>query len=453
MFPPSRRGGGRELAAWLAVAALVAVALAVAATAAPSGIAGHAAAAGATGTVASSQGSGITDTNLSGAGVATRQDNTTYVWKDGHTVFRTTVFPLNGSGTHDVCLGLLEGNETVRHHGCQETDVKSYGTRATFDLQELGANGTGDHEFVVLLQRGDQHDSARLPITVVERDGDLDGDDLSNEDEIANGTEIANKDTDNDTLMDGLELTNYECSPTSADTDGDGLRDPAEEQEGTDCRNPDTDGDGLSDKEEVDRGTDPTTRDSDGDGLSDPEEVNEYDTDPLDPDTDGDGISDGQEIDQGTDPLESETPGGARGPIEALGGLTGRFAPVVYGLGLLLLVGVAAAAYTRYEEGWGAPGSGSVGGPGNGVGTDGGAAESGGVTDPELLSPEQHVHQLLEINGGQMRQSDIVEQTDWSKAKVSRTLSSMEDDDAIKRVRIGRGNVVTYPGTDPGEER
>lgn len=448
----SREGGGPGITAWLGVAVLVAVALAVVATVAPPGIVGHAAAAGGTASAETLQASGITDTNLSGPGVAARQDNTTYVWKDGHTVFRTTVFPLDGSGTHEVCLGLLEENETVRHHGCQETDVKSYGTRTSFDMEELGANGTGDHEFVVLLERGDQHDSARLPITVVERDGDVDGDDLSNEDEIANGTKIANKDTDNDTLMDGLELTNYGCSPTSADTDADGLRDPAEGQEGTNCRKPDTDGDGLSDGEEVNLGTDPTKADSDDDGLSDPQEVNDYETDPLDPDTDGDGISDGQEVEQGTDPLEPETPGGARGPIEALGGLTGRFAPVVYGLGLILLVGVAAAAYTQYEEGWGDPGSGSVGGPGNGVGTDGGAAESEDVTDPDLLSPEQHVHQLLEINGGQMRQSDIVEQTDWSKAKVSRTLSSMEDDDAIKRVRIGRGNVVTYPGNDPGEE-
>lgn len=442
-----RRGGGPGITAWLA---MVVVALAVATTVAPVGLAGQAAASSSAAVDAGAQDSGITDTSLSGSGVAVRQENKTYVWKDGHTVFRTTVFPLNGSGTHDVCLRLTEGNETVRDHGCQETDVKSYGTRATFDLEELGANGTGDHEFVVTLERGDRSDRARLPVTVVGRDGDVDGDGLSNEDEVANGTRIANADTDDDSLTDGLELTNYDCSPTSADTDGDGLRDPAEVERGTDCRNPDTDGDGLSDKEEVDLGTDPLARDSDDDGLSDPEEVNRYDTDPQDPDTDGDGTPDGEEVAQGTDPHASPTPGGDRGPIEALGGLAGRFAPIAYGLGLLLLVGVAAAAYTHFEEG--EPAGGGAGGPGDGVGTDGGGAETTGVTDPELLSPEQHVLELLEVNGGQMRQSDIVERTDWSKAKVSRTLSSMEEEDAIKRVRIGRGNVVTYPGNDPGED-
>ncbi len=47
----------------------------------------------------------------------------------------------------------------------------------------------------------------------------------------------------------------------------------------------------------------PTTLDSDNDGLSDAEE-NLYGTDPKNPDTDGDGYSDGVEIESGYDPLK-----------------------------------------------------------------------------------------------------------------------------------------------------
>lgn len=54
------------------------------------------------------------------------------------------------------------------------------------------------------------------------------------------------------------------------DTDGDGLRNSAESDYGTDPDNEDTDGDGLSDGEEVfETGSDPTLHDTDGDGVHD----------------------------------------------------------------------------------------------------------------------------------------------------------------------------------------
>jgi len=56
---------------------------------------------------------------------------------------------------------------------------------------------------------------------------------------------------------------------------------------------------------------------------------------------------------------------------------------------------------------------------------------------------------LLESNGGRLPQSDIVEETDWSKAKVSRLLSKMEDDGQIKKINLGRKNLIALAGEEP----
>ncbi len=63
--------------------------------------------------------------------------------------------------------------------------------------------------------------------------------------------------------------------------------------------------------------------------------------------------------------------------------------------------------------------------------------------DEELLSDEERVIRLLEANDGRMKQATIVVETDWSNAKVSQLLSSMEEDDEIEKLRIGRENLIT----------
>jgi len=85
---------------------------------------------------------------------------------------------------------------------------------------------------------------------------------------------------------------------------------------------------------------------------------------------------------------------------------------------------------------------------------DGGAAADAGepvsaVTEEELLSDDERVIILLEENGGRMKQVDIVEETDWSKSKVSMLLSDMEDDDQISKLRVGRENIVSLTGNEP----
>ncbi|HEL2552573.1 TPA: GA module-containing protein [Streptococcus suis] len=99
------------------------------------------------------------------------------------------------------------------------------------------------------------------------------------------------------------------------DTDGDGISDRQETENGTDPSKVDSDNDGFSDKEEVESGTDPTKADSkpassetdtDGDGISNEDEVARG-TDPNKSDTDGDGFSDQEEITAGSNPTKADS--------------------------------------------------------------------------------------------------------------------------------------------------
>ena len=106
------------------------------------------------------------------------------------------------------------------------------------------------------------------------------------------------------------------------DLDGDGLTNAQEVALGTNPNKPDTDGDGLSDGVETNTGvfvsagntgTNPLRSDTDGDGLSDGVETNtgvyssafHTGTHPLVADTDGDGRSDGAEVASGISPLDN----------------------------------------------------------------------------------------------------------------------------------------------------
>ncbi|QSG14289.1 helix-turn-helix transcriptional regulator [Halapricum desulfuricans] len=77
------------------------------------------------------------------------------------------------------------------------------------------------------------------------------------------------------------------------------------------------------------------------------------------------------------------------------------------------------------------------------------SAGSSAVEPQEVLSDSERVKSLLDEHSGRMRQSEIVEATDWSKSKVSMLLSDMEDDDEITKLRVGRENIVSLPGHEP----
>lgn len=72
-----------------------------------------------------------------------------------------------------------------------------------------------------------------------------------------------------------------------------------------------------------------------------------------------------------------------------------------------------------------------------------GPSESTDPVDPELLSDEERVERMLVDHGGRMKQATIVEETNWSSAKVSQLLSEMEENGQIEKLRIGRENLIS----------
>jgi hypothetical protein len=71
------------------------------------------------------------------------------------------------------------------------------------------------------------------------------------------------------------------------------------------------------------------------------------------------------------------------------------------------------------------------------------------VPEEELLSDEDRVLKLLEENGGRMKQVNIVENTEWSKSKVSMLLSDMAEEGLISKLRVGRENIISKAGEEP----
>jgi len=158
--------------------------------------------------------------------------------------------------------------------------------------------------------------------------------------------------------------------------------------------------------------------------------------------TDGGGAGDGG---AGTDGTVTASPDGAASE----GG------PPLWPLAVLLaalLVG-GAVAYRRGALGDGADGSGPPrddSGGGTTPPTDGGeSAASPVVSDAELMTDEDRVLALLSESGGRMKQVDIVEETGWSKSKVSMLLSEMDEEGQISKLRVGRENIISRAGDEP----
>lgn len=67
------------------------------------------------------------------------------------------------------------------------------------------------------------------------------------------------------------------------------------------------------------------------------------------------------------------------------------------------------------------------------------------IEQENLLSSEEQILALLDACEGRMWQQDVVTETGFSPAKVSRDLSKLEADGKIARVRKGRENIVVDP--------
>lgn len=144
-----------------------------------------------------------------------------------------------------------------------------------------------------------QSDEAGIAISVTHVPGaDSDGDGMPDLYEVQNGLNPELNDAASDADGDGLtnlDELNRGLRAGHSDTDADALNDGAELAAGTDPLNPDTDGDGIRD------GVDPNPlrndSDIDGDGIADQD----------DPDMDNDGLTNTDEIARATDPRLFDT--------------------------------------------------------------------------------------------------------------------------------------------------
>jgi hypothetical protein len=182
-------------------------------------------------------------------------------------------------------------------------------TNANFVNVDLGgAPGNDDWTFIFSARVGGANEDLfidNLVITTAVAAVDTDGDGLSDTYENDNGLDP------NDDGTIGETSPGAKDGPNGAlgDLDGDGLSNIDERDNGTLPNNDDTDGDTLSDGEEAAGAgarppTNPLLADSDADGLDDLVETNtgifidanNTGTNPIVADTDGDGLNDGQEV-------------------------------------------------------------------------------------------------------------------------------------------------------------
>ncbi len=156
--------------------------------------------------------------------------------------------------------------------------------------------------------------AAFLVVTLGNRSGsqgpDRDRDGLSDEAEVAIGTNPDAFDTDGDTIPDGFEVFGTYTRAERADSDGDGTPDNVELNLDDLEIYGDRDGDGLRNgQERASFGSDPDRADSDGDGFDD---IYEYyywtamnDASHPDRDSDQDGQPDAFETANHTDPMSA----------------------------------------------------------------------------------------------------------------------------------------------------
>lgn len=63
--------------------------------------------------------------------------------------------------------------------------------------------------------------------------------------------------------------------------------------------------------------------------------------------------------------------------------------------------------------------------------------------DPELLSNEERVVDVLERHGGRAKQQAVVEELGWTEAKTSQVVTRLREDGTIESFRLGRENVLS----------
>ncbi|WP_276300989.1 helix-turn-helix transcriptional regulator [Halorussus lipolyticus] len=154
----------------------------------------------------------------------------------------------------------------------------------------------------------------------------------------------------------------------------------------------------------------------------------------------------------GGDNATETTPNGATGPSSG-----DDWSPLMMFIGAVVVLLGLAAAFAWRQGDFGSFAS-DTDNPGDDDGSSGGGAAAANnestpnepsVSDEELLTDEARVKKLLDENGGRMKQVNIVDETGWSKSKVSMLLSEMEEDGEISKLRVGRENIISLEGHEP----
>jgi len=139
-----------------------------------------------------------------------------------------------------------------------DSGVDSDGDGLTDCQEERGVAGRGGRVFT---------SNPQVPDT--DGDGLLDGEEIGPRRTLGELDILWWEDLLEGTDIGDLAFHTVHSDPRAADSDGDGLPDPAEADLSTDAFDADSDNDGLSDATEIDLGTDPTDRDTDRDRHDD----------------------------------------------------------------------------------------------------------------------------------------------------------------------------------------
>ncbi|ELZ89476.1 hypothetical protein C453_00330 [Haloferax elongans ATCC BAA-1513] len=384
-----------------------------------------------------------------------QSSDSAYLWEAESNSLEVTFNALNESNHYKLCVQDEDGEQI----SCQDKSAAKGTQSVTFEYENLSAFEKSTNVTVVLWNnypgQPEKLGTDTVNVSIIEKQGDIDSDELSNVNELSNNTSMFLMDTDKDSLEDGAEVKNYGTSPTDADTDGDNLGDAMELSNSLSPTNADTDGDGIPDGVENRLGTPPKdpTADTDNDGLNDAYEY-AHDSNPVVADTDGDGLRDGLETKLGTKIDDARTT-----PLLLFAG------------GALLGVVTVGTRWVRAAEMY--PSSGLLNRVMSNQKADDNAAvepeseprpetkpdthqssQRPGLSDTQepskpILTDEDRVVQLLRENDGWVYQSTIVESNNWSKSKVSRLLSRMCDDGTIEKISVGRQNIVAEKGSMP----
>lgn len=136
--------------------------------------------------------------------------------------------------------------------------------------------------------------------------------------------------------------------------------------------------------------------------------------------------------------IELGPPGAGAGPPTD-GGPTESISPLVAAALVVVLLAVAGGviAYRRRDGA-------TTGESGE---TDATASETADeeALDTDLLSNEEQVLQLLEREGGRMKQQAVADELGWTDAKTSQVTKKLREEGDLEGFRLGRENVLSLP--------